>query len=134
MKEDDKAPLEAVVTGSDFLTPAMASSQSTPFPLGTNGPDPNPKDRDASGTTTDFAAASVLGSSATDSKSSNMVGKINNLISTDLENITEGREFLMVLINAPVTIGGCIWFLYALLGWRLVHTSGLAVNHDWSER
>ena len=29
-------------------------------------------------------------------KSSNLVGKMNNLVSTDLENIIEGRDFLLV--------------------------------------
>lgn len=50
--------------------------------------------------------------------SSNLVGKINNLMSTDLGNITEGRDFLFVILFAPVQIIVSIIFLYQILGWR----------------
>ncbi len=51
-------------------------------------------------------------------KGSNLVGRINNLISTDLENITEGRDFLFVFIDAPLEVALRIGFLYTILGWR----------------
>lgn len=49
---------------------------------------------------------------------SNLVGKINNLISSDLENITDLTELPMVVVYTPLKIGLSIWFLYVLLGWR----------------
>ncbi|KAF8608398.1 hypothetical protein BDV93DRAFT_519443 [Ceratobasidium sp. AG-I] len=55
-----------------------------------------------------------------ESKNSNLVGKINNLMSTDLANIVEGREFLLLLVYAPVQIVGSIIFLYQILGWSSV--------------
>jgi hypothetical protein len=77
-----------------------------------------------------------------ESGNSNLVGKINNLMSTvglfsflfftegiftfweqDLENVTGGSYFLSVLIYAPVQITLSIFFLYTILGWRWV--SGL---------
>ncbi|KAG8687950.1 hypothetical protein FRC08_011696, partial [Ceratobasidium sp. 394] len=55
-----------------------------------------------------------------DADSSNLVGKINNLMSTDLGNITEGRDFLFVLIFSPVQIIISVIFLYNILGWSAV--------------
>lgn len=69
----------------------------------------------------------------------NLVGKINNLVTTDLGNITDSRDFLLIgLYNVtynrmsrpridilltlvtyiPLQIVLCIWFLYTILGWR----------------
>ncbi|KAG8882444.1 hypothetical protein FRB97_008260 [Tulasnella sp. 331] len=47
----------------------------------------------------------------------NLVGKITNLVSTDLNNIVDGRDFLFIMILAPVQFGLAISFLYHLLGW-----------------
>ncbi|KAG9103574.1 hypothetical protein FRC06_009826 [Ceratobasidium sp. 370] len=55
-----------------------------------------------------------------DADSANLVGKINNLMSTDLGNITEGRDFLFVLIFSPVQIIISVIFLYNILGWSAV--------------
>lgn len=49
---------------------------------------------------------------------SNLVGKINNLVTTDLGNIIDARDFLFILIQMPLQVGLCISFLYAILGWR----------------
>ncbi|KAJ3985397.1 hypothetical protein F5890DRAFT_1510435 [Lentinula detonsa] len=51
------------------------------------------------------------------SDTNNLVGKINNLVTTDLDNIIDGRDFLFVLIYIPVQIVLCMVFLYAVLGW-----------------
>ncbi|KZV63784.1 P-loop containing nucleoside triphosphate hydrolase protein [Peniophora sp. CONT] len=53
----------------------------------------------------------------TTAKSRNLAGKLNNLISTDLNNITLGKEFMMLAFYAPLMTGFSIWFLYAILGW-----------------
>ncbi|KAG8972657.1 hypothetical protein FRC05_009668 [Tulasnella sp. 425] len=58
-------------------------------------------------------------------KDKNLVGKITNLISTDLGNIVEARDFLFVIWYAPLQIGLSIWFLYRILGWAAF--VGLAV-------
>ncbi|KAG8926192.1 hypothetical protein FRC00_003144 [Tulasnella sp. 408] len=49
-------------------------------------------------------------------KDKNLVGRITNLISTDLENIVEARDFLFVIWYAPLQIALSIWFLYRILG------------------
>lgn len=51
-------------------------------------------------------------------KQSNLVGKITNLITTDLDNITGGDDFLYIVLYMPLQIGLCIYFLYQVLGWR----------------
>ena len=50
------------------------------------------------------------------------MGRINNLMSSDLAAIAGGRNFLMVLINTPLSIGLSIGFLYWQLGWRYALT------------
>ncbi|KAF8758431.1 P-loop containing nucleoside triphosphate hydrolase protein [Rhizoctonia solani] len=54
------------------------------------------------------------------SGSSNLVGKINNLMSTDLDNVTEGCDFLFLVVYAPVQIIFSVFFLYKILGWSSV--------------
>ena len=53
-------------------------------------------------------------------KGSNLVGKITNLVSTDLGNLVEGRDFPMLLISLPLQIVFCIVFLYKILGWSAI--------------
>ncbi|KAJ8594874.1 hypothetical protein M405DRAFT_929881 [Rhizopogon salebrosus TDB-379] len=67
-----------------------------------------------------------LGSSSKNhSNAENLVGKINNLVTTDLNNITEGRHFLLVGLYTPLQVILCIWFLHGILGWSAF--VGLAV-------
>lgn len=56
---------------------------------------------------------------------SNLVGRINNFISTDLGNIVEGRDFLFVVWYCPLQVAICIWFLYSILG--MASVLGMAV-------
>ena len=67
--------------------------------------------------------------------SSNLVGKMNNLVSTDLDNLVDGRDFLLLgsflayvsvdisnemhhaVLYLPLQIVVCVWFLYTILGW-----------------
>lgn len=54
---------------------------------------------------------------STDS-ASNLVGKINNLVTTDTSNIVESRDFLFMVLYTPLQLGLATIFLYAMLGWR----------------
>ncbi|KAH7108534.1 hypothetical protein BKA62DRAFT_682512 [Auriculariales sp. MPI-PUGE-AT-0066] len=49
-------------------------------------------------------------------KSANLVGRINNLVTTDLNNFIDARDFLFILVYCPLQIVFCIWFLYEVLG------------------
>jgi hypothetical protein len=56
---------------------------------------------------------------------SNLVGRINNFISTDLGNIGDGRDFLFVIWYCPLQVAICVWFLYSILG--MASVLGMAV-------
>ena len=51
---------------------------------------------------------------------SNLVGRITNLVSTDLSNITSGRDFPMLFTSLPLQVILCIIFLYKVLGWSAI--------------
>ncbi|XP_006463829.1 hypothetical protein AGABI2DRAFT_187296 [Agaricus bisporus var. bisporus H97] len=50
-------------------------------------------------------------------RASNMIGHINNLVTTDLGNIVDARDFMFVIVSIPLQIIACIAFLYWILGW-----------------
>lgn len=52
------------------------------------------------------------------SSAQNLVGKINNLVTTDLGNIIEATDFLLILVYFPLHVGLSVYFLYNILGWR----------------
>ncbi|VDB84814.1 unnamed protein product [Peniophora sp. CBMAI 1063] len=51
------------------------------------------------------------------SDNSNLTGRINNLVATDTTNITDGRDFLFLILYSPLQCAVAIYFLYTLLGW-----------------
>ncbi|KIJ26945.1 hypothetical protein M422DRAFT_38010 [Sphaerobolus stellatus SS14] len=46
-----------------------------------------------------------------------LTGKINNLLTSDLEQIGTGREFLQVVLIVPIQLALCTIWLYQVLGW-----------------
>ncbi|KZT69185.1 hypothetical protein DAEQUDRAFT_727082 [Daedalea quercina L-15889] len=48
---------------------------------------------------------------------SNLVGRINNLVTTDMQTIDQGRDFIFVVVEVPTRFVLCTWFLYSVLGW-----------------
>ncbi|KAI0031196.1 hypothetical protein K488DRAFT_79193 [Vararia minispora EC-137] len=76
--------------------------------VGSNGVD--------KGKQTAYGPSSKLGGNMK-KDSANLVGRINTLIGTDLENIVNGRDFLMLAIFSPLQCAFSIYFLYLLLGW-----------------
>ncbi|KAJ7461841.1 hypothetical protein B0H11DRAFT_117745 [Mycena galericulata] len=75
----------------------------------------------------DASSETVQGAPSTTSKdpktagrtttSSIDVGKISNLVTTDLRNVTNMSDFLLLLFYIPVSIVFCVFFLYIVLGW-----------------
>ncbi|KAE9405089.1 P-loop containing nucleoside triphosphate hydrolase protein [Gymnopus androsaceus JB14] len=47
----------------------------------------------------------------------NILGKVNNLVTTDMQNITDGRETVRLIIQVPLQVVLCVLFLYNVLGW-----------------
>ncbi|KAJ6594276.1 hypothetical protein B0H19DRAFT_1094788 [Mycena capillaripes] len=60
------------------------------------------------------AGASTKGSNT---KATNLLGKMTNLVTSDLAHIGEARNMLLLLIFVPIQIIGAIIFLYKVLGW-----------------
>ncbi|PBK89773.1 P-loop containing nucleoside triphosphate hydrolase protein [Armillaria gallica] len=74
---------------------------------------------------TDMSTASTtLPSPDTQSEVKNFVGRINNLVTSDIANIAECSHVLR-LFYSPLELVFCIWFLYVILGWSSF--AGLAV-------
>ncbi|KAJ7264445.1 P-loop containing nucleoside triphosphate hydrolase protein [Mycena haematopus] len=48
-----------------------------------------------------------------------LVGKINNLVTVDLGNIVDARDFIVLVIYTPLQLAIGIYFLYVLLGWAV---------------
>ncbi|EIW62518.1 multidrug resistance-associated ABC transporter [Trametes versicolor FP-101664 SS1] len=70
---------------------------------------------DSEGTPSDGAAAA---DAPAQPKSDVLVGKLNNLITSDLANITEGnKQGLLLLIQSPLQMAAAIVFMYSILGW-----------------
>jgi ABC-type multidrug transport system fused ATPase/permease subunit len=51
-------------------------------------------------------------------KKDNLVGKINTLVTVDVDRIAESKDFLMVLLLVPLELTTSMIFLYVVLGWR----------------
>ena len=54
------------------------------------------------------------------SQSTLLIGQINNLITADVENLSQTRDILYLVVFIPLQIMLGIAFLYFLLGWRCV--------------
>ncbi|KAI0633842.1 multidrug resistance-associated ABC transporter [Trametes polyzona] len=80
-------------------------------------------------TSSDEGADTSGGTAATVApKSDFLVGKLNNLITTDLANVTEGnKQWLILLIQSPVQIVIAIAFMYSVLGWSALVGLGTLV-------
>jgi hypothetical protein len=145
MKEDTP-PKAAKPDTAPSSTPASPPLRGTNLPSvedSSDGSQPVSEPTDTEGTTAASLDESTIKDRAEQdsptlddkdksSKSSNLVGKINNLISTDLENITEGRDFFFIFLFAPINIILCSVFLYVLLDWRQVCNS-LGILIPWTE-
>ncbi|KAJ7501621.1 hypothetical protein B0H11DRAFT_2275231 [Mycena galericulata] len=64
---------------------------------------------------------------AESSREKNLVGKITNLVTTDLGNIIDSRDFLFIVVVIPIEITLCIVFLYQVLGWSAFVGMGVMV-------
>lgn len=51
-------------------------------------------------------------------KAENLVGRINNLVTTDVQKIANARNIMQVYVSTPISIAVSVYFLYTLLGWR----------------
>ncbi|KAK7681762.1 hypothetical protein QCA50_015109 [Cerrena zonata] len=115
---DEKPPAE---------TPGTGSTTAVPTPDNASAIEPE------EGATSSSTAESVTTDSTTKPKDNkpksneetrtdkkrNLVGKLNNLVTSDLDSISGGQMFMMLLFSVPSQIGFSIWFLYSILGWAV---------------
>ncbi|KAK7048260.1 P-loop containing nucleoside triphosphate hydrolase protein [Favolaschia claudopus] len=66
-----------------------------------------------------------MNSEAKDSDKRNLIGRINNLATSDLKALTDQLEIWITVVFFPLQVTLAIWFLYAILGWSSL--VGLAV-------
>ncbi|KAF5327417.1 hypothetical protein D9619_004696 [Psilocybe cf. subviscida] len=53
-------------------------------------------------------------------KKDNLIGKINTLVTADIDNITNGKDVLMLLVQSPLELVLAMTFLYVVLGWSSI--------------
>ncbi|KAJ4490432.1 hypothetical protein J3R30DRAFT_3666905 [Lentinula aciculospora] len=70
---------------------------------------------------------SSMPSSALSDSSKNLVGKLNNLVSTDLQNIVDAKDFIRIFALVPIQVVLCVWFLYRILGWSAMVGLGVII-------
>ncbi|KAI6136946.1 hypothetical protein F5141DRAFT_1077700 [Pisolithus sp. B1] len=127
--DSDNGPTDSTIT-----TPDSASvSESATAVEGSREGSPDEGQHSTNDTTTSMSKGKPQSKDKLDdtgggksvSSTENFVGKINNLITTDLGNITDGRDFLLVFPYVPLQLVLCTWFLYHILDWSAF--VGLAV-------
>jgi len=125
--------LQSSSSGPSSAQTKLKQKDATPSPPSSVSPAPaTPADKSAASST---------------STPSNLVGRINNFISTDLGNVVDGRDFLFAVWYCPLQVAICVWFLYSILGMASVlgmavmvisvplpSLVGVMVNHVQTER
>ncbi|KAH9939277.1 uncharacterized protein BXZ73DRAFT_76000 [Epithele typhae] len=96
-----------VSTYSDASTIAPSSSGASPK-----------KGKDAK--KVDVKVDDVLKPDADADGGSNIIGKINNLVTIDLQNLGEGRDVLFLIYYGPLSVVVSIVFLYVILDWAAI--------------
>jgi hypothetical protein len=91
---------------------SSSSSSSTATPQGTSAVGPS---TEGSGAATPIQ---TLPAGKPKAEGENLTGKINNLVTTDLGQITDAREFIRLILFVPLKITASTIFLYVVLGWR----------------
>ncbi|KAJ7288436.1 P-loop containing nucleoside triphosphate hydrolase protein [Mycena rebaudengoi] len=66
-----------------------------------------------------------LDSEIKDDDKRNLIGKINNLVTSDVATFTRVMEIWITVLFIPFQVGLAVWFLYVILGWSSL--VGLAV-------
>lgn len=104
---------EGNISNGTTVGPTPSTSTSTSPSTQLKGKDKAKKDTSVAPSMTPSTTASAKDK---DNKQGNLVGKINNFISTDLGNVTGARDFLFMVWYCPLQIAICVWFLYSILG------------------
>ncbi|TCD69030.1 hypothetical protein EIP91_009093 [Steccherinum ochraceum] len=92
---------------------AQTTAVNTPRESQTEGSDAT-NVKDQSSTT----SGGVSGSKGHEGTSgTNVIGRLNNLVTSDLNNINNGADVMMLIVYVPIQVTFCVVFLYFVLGW-----------------
>ncbi|KAI0076652.1 P-loop containing nucleoside triphosphate hydrolase protein [Panus rudis PR-1116 ss-1] len=124
----ESAPSAAAVTPEASVDPVNVSNQgatsdeaeeeaqeSTPRESGGNDESSN-SGTEASSSSSKGISASAQDKDTTTDKSKNLIGKINNLMTTDVDAVY-GETWMNLVFFIPTQIGLSVYYLYYLLGW-----------------
>ncbi|KAI0918391.1 hypothetical protein AcV5_002391 [Taiwanofungus camphoratus] len=62
-----------------------------------------------------------------DEKTGNLVGRLNNLVTSDVDNVHMGCDFPFLIVETPMMIILCVCYLYRILGWSAFVGMGVMV-------
>ncbi|KAI0076666.1 multidrug resistance-associated ABC transporter [Panus rudis PR-1116 ss-1] len=63
----------------------------------------------------------------TPEKSKNLTGKINNLVTSDVDDLQAGQTLMNLVFFVPMQVGISVYYLYSLLGWSALVGCGTIV-------
>ncbi|EIM80350.1 P-loop containing nucleoside triphosphate hydrolase protein [Stereum hirsutum FP-91666 SS1] len=121
---------------SGTTTPVTSESTAAPIDAestSTGGPDGQPTEtaeaRSDLGTTVQESEDSTVITPPTTAPatSKSLVGRMNNLISADLQSLGRSMDVLQILVSVPIGIIGSTIFLYKLLGWSALAGLGITL-------
>ncbi|KAL1726027.1 P-loop containing nucleoside triphosphate hydrolase protein [Schizophyllum commune] len=61
------------------------------------------------------------------SNADNFLGRLNTLVTTDLQNVVNGRDFILILVYIPLNVVMAMVFLYTILGWGALVGLGVII-------
>ncbi|KAF9040099.1 P-loop containing nucleoside triphosphate hydrolase protein [Panaeolus papilionaceus] len=102
---------------ADGPTSAMKRSAENVEAGSSSSPSPSPDPRASTPDRKSKEEISQKAATVKETEASNLFGKINNLVTTDLANIVGGRDVLVLVVFIPAQIILCLAFLYKILGW-----------------
>lgn len=140
------ATAETVPSTGMVQPDSAASEQSGSTPTGANGGDNDDATLHSRSETAASSSTAVSATSQDDAKKkkneekerpnkggANLVGKINNLVTSDLASIVAGRDLLLALVSCPLAFLFSMVFLYVILGWRCVLLLGCTNQRELTE-
>jgi hypothetical protein len=64
------------------------------------------------------SSSGVEGTEEKKKNSANLTGKLNNLVTSDMDKLEGIREMINILFQAPLSLAVGTFILYSILGWR----------------
>ncbi|KAH8104855.1 hypothetical protein BXZ70DRAFT_1049038 [Cristinia sonorae] len=127
--ETSREAISELPTATPTPDTASVLQQSGSSDEGVEGDSPQSGKLDSSQTTTPDSVSDtstkVAGEISPTEK--NLLGKINNLVTTDATNISNGADLALVVLYVPVQLSLCVVFLYSILGWSSLVGIGATV-------